>query len=367
VVSRLPWEGLASRFRRWRLGLAVGVAVVVAVVLVNALPGGDRARSGEDHGSGDENTAAQTAASRHSPRRARDRKGSGRGGSASPAPVLPGGGGDEGEQEWSVYVVSGDGGRPRLAVPTPSEVPVTPAWSSATNQIAFARPGCEDCDAAIWTATGDDFGRSKLPVRLGNLTDPTWSPSGRELAVVRVGGGLYVVSAQDGSSRPLFARAVVEDPAWSPRGDVIAFARRQGAAGWDLYAIGPGGRRLRRLTRSPSQELSPAWSPDGRRIAFQRQERSGAWSVYVMRADGSGMHRLIVGTSIDSAEQPAWSPDGKSMAFVDVTLGGSRVEIVRLRTARAPRAVTGPSLEAADPVWSPSGRRIVFSAKRAAG
>jgi Tol biopolymer transport system component len=79
------------------------------------------------------------------------------------------------------------------------------------------------------------------------------------------------------------------------------------------------------------------------------------------------MHRLIAGTSVDSAEQPAWSPDGKSMAFVDVTLGGSRVEIVRLRTGRAPRAVTGPSLEAADPVWSPNGRRIVFSAKRAAG
>jgi TolB protein len=292
-------------------------------------------------------------------------------GSGPPARGLesatPGGGGDEGEQEWSVYVAAAEGGRPRLAVPTLSEVPVTPAWSSATGRIAFARPHCEDCDAPIWTARADGLGRRKVPAGLGDLTDPTWSPTGRALAVVRVGGGLYAVSTLRRGSRSLLGSAVVEDPAWSPRGDSIAFARRRGVADWDLYAILPNGRGLRRLTRSPAQELAPSWSPDGRRIAFQRQEPSGAWSVYVMRANGSGVHRVIAGTSPHNAEQPAWSPDGRSIAFVGVSLRGSRIEILRLGAGRAPRRVTGPSLEAADPDWSPSGRRVVFSATRVAG
>jgi TolB protein len=261
--------------------------------------------------------------------------------------------------------VGAGGGRPRLSAKTPSEVPVTPAWSRRTGLIAFVRPGCEDCDAAVWVSQADGSGRRKVSTRLGNLTDPTWSPTGRALAVVRVGGGLYKVSARDGISQPLVERAVVEDPDWSPRGGPIAFARRQGAAGLDLYVVHPSGRGLRRLTGTRAQELAPDWSPDGRRIAYQRQDPSGGWSVYVMRADGSGVRRVIAGTTAHSAEQPAWAPDGRSIAFVGVTLTSSRIESVGPGKGRAPERITGPALQASDPDWAPDGKRIVFSGKRA--
>jgi Tol biopolymer transport system component len=50
-----------------------------------------------------------------------------------------------------------------------------------------------------------------------------------------------------------------------------------------------------------------------------------------------------------------------------VTLGGSRIETLRLGSGRAPQPITGSALQAADPDWSPDGRRIVFSGKRAKG
>jgi TolB protein len=357
--------------RSRKVGLALAAAVLASLVLVLTLTGEGPLSSGsDDTSSGSDDTSSgsdDTAGKRTSPNRrapsARPLE-EPRRGSGSPV-TAPGGGGDEGEQEWSVYVVAARGGHPVLMARTPSEVPVTPAWSSRRGLIAFVRPGCDDCDAAVWLSRADGSGRRKLSARLGNQTDPAWSPNGDALAAVRVGAGLHALSARDGASRPLLGRAVVEDPAWSPRGGAIAFARRQGAANWDLYVIGPRGHGLRRLTRTGRQELAPDWSPDGRRIVFQRQDPTGAWSVYAMRADGSGVRRLIAGTNAHSIVQPAWSPDGRSIAFVGVTLTTARIEIVRLGAGRAPERITGAALQASDPDWSPDGRRVVFSAKQA--
>jgi TolB protein len=301
-------------------------------------------------------------------RKAHQRTSTDRGERAATAPTPPGTPGTsrtrphprrnaEDVGEWSVYVIGAGGGRARLTASTPSEVPVTPAWSRS-GAIAYVRPRCDECDAAVWVD------RRKLSSRLGNLTDPAWSPGGGRLAAVKVGAGLYSLSARDGEARALLGRAVVEDPAWSPSGEEILFARRLGASNWDLYAIPSGGGGLRRLTRSRAQELSPDWSPDGRRVAFQRQDRSGAWSLYVMRADGSGVRRLVVGSTQHGAVQPAWSPDGRSIAYVGVTLEGTRVEVARPGSGRPPRRITGSGLQAADPDWSPDGRRIVFSGRR---
>jgi Tol biopolymer transport system component len=367
---------MAGPSRRRTLGLAIGAAVLVGLVLVTAVGESGPFDSDVDHGADDQHGSdsplvgrsdRSTGAGARIGSNADDQQPSTPPGTSGPPVTSPGGGGDEGESEWGVWVVSARGGRPRLSARTPSEVPVTPAWSARTGLIAFVQPSCEDCDAAVWMTRADGAGRRKLRTGLGDMTDPAWSPSGRALAAVRVGGGLYAVSTREGGSRPLLGMAVVEDPAWSPRGESITFARREGAAGWDLYAIRPRGRALRRLTRSRAQEVSPDWSPNGRRIAFQRQERSGAWSVYTMRADGSGVRRLIAGASAHNAEQPAWSPDGRSIAFVAVTLRGSRVEIFRVGAGRPPQPITGPALQVADPDWSPDGQRIVFSGKRAEG
>ena len=56
---------------------------------------------------------------------------------------------------------------------------------------------------------------------------------------------------------------VVRLPAWAPSPD-LAFS-----SDGDLYAAAPDGTNLRRLTATPTQELTPAWAPDGATLAYQ--------------------------------------------------------------------------------------------------
>jgi len=44
------------------------------------------------------------------------------------------------------------------------------------------------------------------------------------------------------------------DPAWSPDGHAIAFERNG-----EIYVMRADGTRLRRLTRSPSEDSFPGW------------------------------------------------------------------------------------------------------------
>src|SRR5260370_34356844 len=72
------------------------------------------------------------------------------------------------------------------------------------------------------------------------------------------------------------------------------------------------GRRVQRLTNTPTDAGSPAWSPDGRRIAFSLfngQTRQ----IYGVNSDASNLAALTPVTA--SADQPAWSPDGKTIAL----------------------------------------------------
>jgi len=92
-------------------------------------------------------------------------------------------------------------------------------------------------------------------------------------------------------------------PRWSPRGDTIAFTSRQG--NHDIWAIGPDGSNLRRLTAGPGDNESASWSPNGRHLVFQ-SSRLGGTQLFTMLADGSEQQVLTGGPG--QASSPAWSP-----------------------------------------------------------
>jgi Tol biopolymer transport system component len=141
-------------------------------------------------------------------------------------------------------------------------------------------------------------------------------------------------------------------PSWSPRGRALAFelGERLGVVRSD----GTGWRLLPRLT---SGEHMPAWSPNGRRLAFTGSSVCCNW-LYTVRTDGSDLRRVIAQEAI----APAWSVRG-TIAFANFT--GVRPEYSRLRrglyTVRPDRShLERVFHEAADPDWSPNGRRIAF-------
>jgi Tol biopolymer transport system component len=250
---------------------------------------------------------------------------------------------------------------------------------------------------------------------------PTWSSDGRRIAFVTVAcaqwcdGPLeaHVMNA-DGSGQRNLTRewgvggtpAHMSNPVWSPGWRNVAFVQERGVDGYsDIFVMNADGSGRRRLTRSPQNEAKPpggadrfacpracdgdpVWSPDGRRLAFVRI-RGGRADVYIVNADGGGLRRLahaIAFTPMPGAPSsgfaanPAWSPDGRKIAFMSNRDGTDDILVVnadgsglrnltrsqghdrtRIWKGREHKRVFWSSPEQ---VWSPDGRKIVFRSER---
>jgi dipeptidyl aminopeptidase/acylaminoacyl peptidase len=115
-----------------------------------------------------------------------------------------------------------------------------------------------------------------------------------------------------------------------------------------------------------------AISPDGTRIVFSlgwasKEEEYPVADLWIAALDGSGARRLTSGDSNDV--QPCWSPDGGAIAFIsdretreltDDDAGQKGAGALYLIAPDGGEAVRLTTLggAAADPKWSPDGRRI---------
>jgi TolB protein len=130
---------------------------------------------------------------------------------------------------------------------------------------------------------------------------------------------------------------------------------------FEIYSINPNGTGLVRLTNDPGVDVRPAWSPNGQRIVFNRYA-PGA-DIVVMNADGSGQ------TSLGPGYDPSWSFDGQKIVFVAIGECGSGTGGVWTMnpdgTGRSFVACSSPDVGEdgeGDPVWSPDGGLIAFTA-----
>jgi len=100
----------------------------------------------------------------------------------------------------------------------------------------------------------------------------------------------------------------------------------------------------------------PALTADGKRLAFAVQRR-GVTQLYVINSDGSGAHK--VADDLDVRGAPTWSPDGEWIAIAAMREGEPRL-------FKIPATENGPPIPlgdgyALDPVWSPSGRFLIYT------
>ena len=126
------------------------------------------------------------------------------------------------------------------------------------------------------------------------ITPPVWSKI--VFCSSRDGNDeIYTMNA-DGSNqtRLTFHEADDWQPTWSPSGRQIAFVSvRSGDWNSEIYIMNADGTNLRQLTHYWGEDAEPDWSPDGSQIAFVSERNSPEDShdvyIFVMDIDGNNI------------------------------------------------------------------------------
>jgi Tol biopolymer transport system component len=263
--------------------------------------------------------------------------------------------------------------------------------------IAFVRadPAQPGLGGPLYVIGADGRGLTKLidlPVQ-----HPAWSPDGRRIAFSHE-CAIWVARA-DGSDlrRVTGGTRCAATPAWSPDGRRLAFSdvfRRSGVrVSAAVAVVNVDGTGLRHVSRRDDglfiDDAAPSWSPDGRRITFQsssifpagfRHLAPGYVVSQIVTTSREGYYAPGPGTSpfdidptadwvADSA--PAWAPDGTRLVFQRTFMRSTdpsrSVENVLYLIDQAGRTETRFISNAAWPDWSPTGRKVVFTALEGTG
>ena len=211
---------------------------------------------------------------------------------------------------------------------------------------------------SLWLMAPDGRQQSRLLASRGYLSDPAWSPDGRQVAYVARPDRLCLVHVTSRREQPLVS-GVAEDvrwPRWSPDGKQLAF---MGDGRLYTIAAAPGAQPAPRTPPGWGALYSgdaPAWSPDGTHLAVAAG-RPGKSAIYVTAAGDGALRRIVLKGDNRS---PAWSPDGAWIAFASERSGATNLYVVRPDGHDEQALTQGPGTDM-DPVWSPDGKRVVFS------
>ena len=198
--------------------------------------------------------------------------------------------------------------------------------------------------------------------------------NGRIAIGVRGNGGANVFSMRpDGSgmrqltSGPGFHLC----PAYSPDGQTIAYCGTAGDA-FEIWTMKQNGTDQRQLTHLGGFATFPDFSPNGSKIAFGGAEGDDPHDeIYVVNArTGGGLHALTSCAGFGDGcfnDTPVWSPDGKKIVFThaddsnDDGVTNEQVWIMDADGGHAHALTSGPDPKDQVPDWSPDGSKIVYA------
>jgi Tol biopolymer transport system component len=106
----------------------------------------------------------------------------------------------------------------------PPYAPLRATWAPNGHQIAVASVGPDDRRLHVYVVSRDG-GKPRLLVPSEIESGPAWSPESGRIAYSDYDGQIWVVRVRDASPRRvvLLENAEIHGLAWSPRGDAIAF------------------------------------------------------------------------------------------------------------------------------------------------
>jgi len=240
----------------------------------------------------------------------------------------------------------------------------------AARLIAF------DSGGDIFVVSHDGTNRRPLTNGHESAAQPAFSPDGKKLAYLTLDAGAgtvgLIVVDVDGAHRTLAATfpavARASGPAidwlrvaWSPDGRELAYTAPESGA-QQMFVVGADGSNPHQIGDPLLEGHDATWSSDGTLLAFVGGHFDTDRGIYVMNADGTNVRAIRPGADqwASGFAAPAWSPTGRRLAFSARPINASQVFVVDIDNGQPINLSNSESYEDWGPAWSPDGTRLAW-------
>ncbi len=224
------------------------------------------------------------------------------------------------------------------------------AWSPDSRKLAILsdKEGSEHLQLYDCELTGHSV--RQLTYLAGFLASPSWSPDGRQIAL------LFTENAPRAAG-PL-------EPMTPPSGIIEQHIYEQ-----RLATVDPASGQVRQVSPADLYIYEYDWSPDGKSFAATAAHGAGDANWWVAQlctiAIASGEVRDIYKPRLQVA-QPHWSPDGRTIAFIEGLMSdegstGGDIYTVSATGGEARDLTRGLKASPATITWLSSAERILFT------
>ncbi len=196
----------------------------------------------------------------------------------------------------------------------------------------------------IFTAKRDGSGLRRLTSQTGYDAEGAFSPDGSQIVFCSIRDA-YANDKLSAADR----ERLKSDPSY--------FA--------EIYIMNADGTQPRRLTQHPGYDGGPFFSPDGQRIIWRRfSEKGDTADVHTMKVDGTDVRRLTDFGALSWA--PYFHPSSQYVVFASNKEGFSNFEVYLVDAAGARQPIRVTHTDGFDglPVFSPDGRKLMWTSNR---